>query len=50
MRSFIICGFLPDIIMMNRLGRMKSVGHVGYMGEIGNVYRILVQGPEGKDY
>jgi hypothetical protein len=33
---------------MNKLRRMKWVGHVARIGEKGNVYRFLVGKPEGK--
>jgi hypothetical protein len=38
----------PDIIKMIKLGRMKWVGHIVRMGEMGNAYKILVRKPEGK--
>jgi hypothetical protein len=38
----------PSIIRIVKSRRMKWVGHVARMGEKRNVYRILVEKPEGK--
>jgi hypothetical protein len=40
----------PNIIRMTKSRSMKGVRHRAYMGEIRNVYKILVQKPEGKDH
>jgi hypothetical protein len=38
----------PDIIRQIKSRRMKCVGLVARMGERRNVYRVLVEKPEGK--
>jgi hypothetical protein len=38
----------PEIIRQTKSRRMKWVGHVAHMGEVRNVYRVLVGKPEGK--
>jgi hypothetical protein len=38
----------PDIIRQIKSGRMCWAGHVARMGEVRNVYRVLVGKPEGK--
>jgi hypothetical protein len=38
----------PNIIGMNKLRRMRWLGHVARMGKKRNAYRILVGKPEGK--
>jgi hypothetical protein len=40
----------PDIIRQIKSGRMRWAGHVARMGEGRNVYRILMEKPEGKDH
>jgi hypothetical protein len=39
---------LPNIIRMIKSKRMRWAGHVARMGELRNVYMILVGKPEGK--
>jgi hypothetical protein len=39
---------LPNIIGMIKTRRMRWAGHVTWMGEMRNAYRILVGKPEGK--
>jgi hypothetical protein len=39
---------LPIITRINKLRRMRQVGHVACMREIRNAYKILVVKPEGK--
>jgi hypothetical protein len=39
---------LPSIIRIIKLRRMRWAGHVAWMGEKRNVYRLLVRKPEGK--
>jgi hypothetical protein len=39
---------LPSIIRIIMSRRMRWVGHVAWMGEKRNVYRLLVRKPEGK--
>jgi hypothetical protein len=39
----------PDIIKQVESRRMRRAGRVARMGEGGNVYRVLVGKPEGKD-
>jgi hypothetical protein len=43
-----VCNFLPDIIRVIKSRRMRWIGHVVCMGEMGNEYKILVGKPEGK--
>jgi hypothetical protein len=38
----------PSIIRIIKSRRMRWAGHVARMGENGNVYRLLVEKPEGK--
>jgi hypothetical protein len=38
----------PDIVMVINTKRMRWTGHVARMGEIRNVYTMLVGKPEGK--
>jgi hypothetical protein len=38
----------PDIIRQIKSRRMRWVGHVAPMGEMRNVYRVLMGKPEGK--
>jgi hypothetical protein len=38
----------PDIIRQIKSRRMRCAGHVACMGEGTNVYRVLVEKPEGK--
>jgi hypothetical protein len=38
----------PDIIRQIKSRRMRWVGHVARIGEVRNVYRVLVGKPEGK--
>jgi hypothetical protein len=38
----------PNIIRVIKLRRMRWVGHVAHMGEMRNMYRILVIKHEGK--
>jgi hypothetical protein len=38
----------PDIIRQIKSRRMRWAGHVALMGEVGNMYRLLVGKPEGK--
>jgi hypothetical protein len=38
----------PNVIRMIKSRRMRWAGHVARMGELRNVYRILVGKPEGK--
>jgi hypothetical protein len=38
----------PSIIRIIKSRRMKWAGHVGWMGEKRNMYRLLVGKPEGK--
>jgi hypothetical protein len=38
----------PDIIRQIKSRRMRWAGHVARMGEGRNVYRVLVEKPEGK--
>jgi hypothetical protein len=38
----------PDIIRQIKLRKMRWAGHVERMGEGRNVYRVLVEKPEGK--
>jgi hypothetical protein len=40
--------YSPNTIRMIKSRRMRWAGHVGRMGEMRNVYRILVGNPEGK--
>jgi hypothetical protein len=40
----------PDIIRQIKSRRMRWAGHVARMGEGGNVYRVLVGKPEGKNH
>jgi hypothetical protein len=40
----------PNIIEMNKSRRMRWVGHVAYMGERRDAYRVLVGKPEGKRF
>jgi hypothetical protein len=40
--------FSPRIIRMIKSRRMRLAGHVARMGSKRNVYRILVEKPEGK--
>jgi hypothetical protein len=40
----------PDIIRQIKSRRMRWAGHVAFMGEGRNVYRVLMGKPEGKDY
>jgi hypothetical protein len=37
----------PSIIRIIKLRRMRWVGHVAQMGEKRNMYRLLVEKPEG---
>jgi len=37
-----------NIIRVIKSRRMKWIGHVGRMGAIRNIYKILVRKPEGK--
>jgi hypothetical protein len=39
---------LPSIIRIIKSRRMRWVGHVAQMGEMRNMYRLLVGKPEGK--
>jgi hypothetical protein len=39
----------PDIIRQIKSRRMRWAGHVARMGEVRNVYRVLVGKPEGKE-
>jgi hypothetical protein len=39
---------LPSIIRIIKLRRVRLAGHVSRMGEKRNVYRLLVEKPEGK--
>jgi hypothetical protein len=39
---------LPSIIVMIKSRGMRWAGHVAWMGEKRNAYRILVRKPEGK--
>jgi hypothetical protein len=39
----------PDIIRRIKSRRMRWPGHAARMGEGSNVYRVLVEKPEGKD-
>jgi hypothetical protein len=38
----------PDIIRQIKSRKMRWAGHVAHMGEGKNVYRVLVEKPEGK--
>jgi hypothetical protein len=38
----------PDIIRVIKSRRMRFLGHVAHMGEMGNPYSILVRKSEGK--
>jgi hypothetical protein len=38
----------PNIIRITKSGKMRWAGHVAWMGEKRNVYRLLVGKPEGK--
>jgi hypothetical protein len=38
----------PSIIRIIKSRRMRWAGHVAWMGEKRNVYRLLVRKPEGK--
>jgi hypothetical protein len=38
----------PSIIRIIKSRRMRWMGHVAWMGENSNVYRLLVGKPEGK--
>jgi len=38
----------PNIIRVIKSRRMRWVGHVAYMGEMRNAYKILFGKPEGK--
>jgi hypothetical protein len=38
----------PDIVRQVKSRRMRWAGHVAHMGEGRNVYRVLVEKPEGK--
>jgi hypothetical protein len=38
----------PNIVLMIKSRRMRWVGHVALMGEMRNIIRILVGGPEEK--
>jgi hypothetical protein len=38
----------PNIIIMIKSKRMRWAGHLAWMGEMKNAYRILVGKPEGK--
>jgi hypothetical protein len=40
--------FLPGIIRMMKLGRMRWVGHVAQIEDKRNVFRLLVGKPEGR--
>jgi hypothetical protein len=40
----------PSIIRIIRSKRMRWAGHVARMGEKRNVYRLLVEKPEGKSH
>jgi hypothetical protein len=39
---------LPDIFRIIKSRRMRQVGHVVWIGEKGNVYRLLIGKPEGR--
>jgi hypothetical protein len=39
---------LPDIIRVIKYGKMRWAGNVARIGEMRNVYKILVSKPEGK--
>jgi hypothetical protein len=47
MRSFMICT-LPNITTVTKSRGIRWAGHVTRMGEVRNVYKILVGKPEGK--
>jgi hypothetical protein len=38
----------PSIVRVIKSKRMRWAGHVGRMGEIRDVYGVLVEKPEGK--
>jgi len=40
--------FSPNIVRVIKSRRMRWAGHVACMGEIRDVYRVLVGKPEGK--
>jgi len=40
--------FLPNIVQVVKLRRMRWAGHVAHMGEGRGVHRVLVGKPEGK--
>jgi hypothetical protein len=41
---------LPSIVRIIKSRKMKWAGHIAFMGEIKNPYRILVRKPEGRNY
>jgi hypothetical protein len=40
--------FSPDIVQVMKLRKMRWAGHVAWMGEERDMYRVLVGKPEGK--
>jgi hypothetical protein len=38
----------PNIIKATKSRRMRRIGHVAHMGQMRNVYKIVVRKPEGK--
>jgi hypothetical protein len=49
MRSFITCTtLLSNIISVLKARSIKRTGHVGRMGDTGNIYKFLVGKPDGK--
>jgi hypothetical protein len=48
MRSLIFCTPLQVIIRIIKLRTVRWTGHVAYMGERRNAYRLLVGKPEGE--
>jgi hypothetical protein len=48
MRSFTVLYSSPDIIMMIKSRRARWAGHVARMGEIRNIYNVLVGRAEGR--
>jgi hypothetical protein len=39
----------PNIIRVIRLRRMRGAGHVAYMGELRNAYRVRSEDVKGRD-
>jgi hypothetical protein len=50
MRSFITCPVHQILLRAFKSRRMSWKGHVAWMGEMGNAYRILVGKSERRDH